>query len=185
MTSKRRRRLDRRGRPRQAKAKRRETTRTGRQGEPDRGTAQLRRKKRLATTREDLEISPIAALFRHGLIDAAQYDALASVADWLLRLAHNLGPKSDGVAGLWAALTGAAVRSPGSVPVSVGPASDHAWYVLGRLLRRLDGSRDLVLQLAENRMPPLVIRVLESRLTRADKIVLERLRRGLDRVAGR
>jgi hypothetical protein len=34
-------------------------------------------------------------------------------------------------------------------------------------------------------MPPLVIRALESRLTRADEIALERLRDGLDRVARR
>lgn len=96
-----------------------------------------------------------------------------------------LGPKSDGVAGLWQALTGAAIRSPGSMPVAVGPVADHARYVLGRMLRRLDGSRDLILQLAEGRIPPLVIRAIENRLTRADAIALDRLRHGLDRVAGR
>lgn len=185
MASKRRRRLERRGRPRQAKARRRETTAAGRQGEPDKGTSELRRRKRLATTREDLEISPVAVLFGHGLIDAQQYDTLDQIADWLRRLARNLGPKTNAVAGLWAALIGAATSAQGSVPVAVGPAADHSRYVLGRLLRRLDGSRGLVLELAENRTPPLVIRALENRLTRADEIALDRLRYGLDRVAGR
>ena len=149
------------------------------------GTSELRARKRLATTREDLEISPIEALFGRGLIDHNQYDTLSAVAEWLRRLAHNLGPKSDGVAGLWQALTGAATRSPGSVPVSVGPAADHARYVLGRMLRRLDGSRELVVALAENRPAPLVLHAVQSRLTAADEAELDRLRAGLDRVAGR
>lgn len=185
MASKRRRRLDRRGRPRQAKAKRRETTRAGRQGESDKGTNELRRCKRLATTREDLEISPIAVLFGRGLLDATQYDTLALVADWLRRLAWNLGPKPDAVAGLWAALTGAASSSHGIVPAGVGPAADQSRYVLRRLLRRLNGSRELVLDLAENRPIRLVMRVLEDQLTQADEIALAQLRHDLDRVAGR
>jgi hypothetical protein len=185
MTRSRRRRLERRGRPRKAAAKRRETTAAARRGEPDRGTAQLRRRKRQATTREDLEVSPIAVLFGRGLIDATQYDTLGQVADWLRRLARNLGPKSDAVAGLWAALTGAAISAQGNVPVAVGPAADHSRYMLRRMLRRLDGSRELVLQLAESRPAPLVIRALEGRITRADEIALDRLRHDLDRVAGR
>jgi len=185
MASKRPRRLDRRGRPRQAKAKRRETTRAGRQGEPDKGTSQLRRKKRQATTQENLELSPIAVLFGHGLIDAKQYDTLGQIVDWLRRLARNFGPKPDAVAGLWAALTGAASSAHGIVPASVGPAADQSRCVLGRLLRRLNGSRELVLDLAENRPIRLVMRVLEDRLTRADEIALDQLRHDLDRVAGR
>jgi hypothetical protein len=84
-----------------------------------------------------------------------------------------------------AELTGAAISAHGNVPGSVGPAADRARYVLGKMLRRLDGSRDLILRLAENRPPPLVIWALESRLTRADEIALDRLRDDLDRVAGR
>jgi hypothetical protein len=181
----RRRRLDRRGRPRPAKAKRRQTTVSGRQSELDKGTAQLRRKKRLTTTREDLEISPIAALFGRGLLDATQHDTLARIAEGLRQLARNLGPKTDGVAGLWQALTGAATSAQGRVPDAVRFGADHARYVVTRLLRRLDGSRELVLRLSENRPTPLVIRALESRLTRADEIDLDRLRHDLDRVAGR
>ena len=181
----RRRRADRRGRPRKANARRRATTVAGRQGEPDKGTRELRRRKRLATTREDLEVTPIAALFGHGLIDAQQHDTLALIANSLRRFAQNLGPKPSAVQGLWAALTGAAISSPGIVPAGVGPAADQARRVLGRMLRQLDGSRELVLALAEDRPPPLIIRVLEQRLARADEIALSRLRHDLDRVAGR
>jgi hypothetical protein len=144
----------------------------------------LRRRKRRATTREDLEISPVAVLFGRGLLDATQYDTPGQVAEWLRRLAHNLGPRSDSVGGLWAALTGAAISAQGSVPVAVGPAANHARYVLGRMLRRLDGSRDLVLQLAEDMIPPLVVHALEDRLTAADHGDLALSRRSLDRVAG-
>jgi hypothetical protein len=96
-----RRQLARRGRPRKIGAKRRATTVAGRSSEPDKGTRELRRRKRRATTREDLEISPIAVLFGRGLLDSTQYDTLALVADWLRRLAWNLGPKTHAVAGLW------------------------------------------------------------------------------------
>jgi hypothetical protein len=72
----RRRRLERRGRPRQAKAKRRQTTVAGRQVEADKGTAQLRRKKRRATGHEDLELDGAAVLFASGHLDREQYDAL-------------------------------------------------------------------------------------------------------------
>jgi hypothetical protein len=181
----RRRRLDKRGRPRQARAKRRETTAAGRQSEPDKGTRELRRKKRRATTREDLEVTPIAALFGHGLLDATQQNTLAQIADWMRQLARNLGPKPEAVAGFWGALTGAAISAQGSVPASVGPGADYARYVLRRMLRRLDGSRELVLQLAANRPVPLVMRAIENRLGRANEIALDLLRRDLDRVARR
>lgn len=143
-------RLERRGRPRKIGAKRRQTTRAGREGEPDRGTAQLRRKKRRATTREDLELTSVAVLFGRGLIDATQHDTLALIAGSLRRLAQNLGPKPDAVAGLWSALTGAATGSQGRVPDAARSGADHARLVVSRLLRRLNGSRELVLDLAEN-----------------------------------
>ena len=49
-------------------------------------------------------------------------------------------------------------------------------------LRQLDGSRDLVVALAEGRCPPLVLRVTEHRLTREDEAELIQLRAGLDRI---
>ena len=68
-------RRDRRGRPRQAQAKRRQTTVAGRRGEPDTGTAELRRRR--ATGREDLELTGGAVLFAHDHLDRQQYDTLA------------------------------------------------------------------------------------------------------------
>jgi hypothetical protein len=56
---------------------------------------------------------------------------------------------------------------------------------LVRALRQLDGSRDLVIDLAEGRAPPVVLHVLERRLLRQDEAELDRLRAGLDPEAGR
>jgi hypothetical protein len=52
------------------------------------------------------------------------------------------------------------------------------------MLRQLDGSRDLVLALAEGRCPPIVIHVIEGRITGADEKTLDRLRQGLDAIGG-
>ena len=49
---------------------------------------------------------------------------------------------------------------------------------LALALSRLDGSRDLVVQLAEGRTPPLVLYVLDGRVTDADREELERLAMG-------
>lgn len=57
-----------------------------------------------------------------------------------------------------------------------------ARYRLGRSLSKLDGSKDLVIALAEGRTLPLVERVVARRLTRADELALERLRQSLDRL---
>jgi hypothetical protein len=66
------------------------------------------------------------------------------------------------------------------VPPGVGAQADRAGRRLARKLDRLDGSRDLVVALAENRPLPLIMRVLEDRLTIADRYNLERLRVALD-----
>jgi hypothetical protein len=143
--------------PPQAGAKRRKTTAAGRRGEPDKGSPELLRKKRTATTCDDLEISPIAALYGRGLIDATQYDLLGTIVELLRRLARNLGPQPDAVTGLWLALTGAAIgRSTVTVPAAVDPAADQARRTLARTLRQLDDSRGLVVALAEGRIPPVV-----------------------------
>jgi hypothetical protein len=42
--------------------------------------------------------------------------------------------------------------------------------------------KELVIDLAEGRMPPVVMRVLERRLTDLDRAELKRLRVGLDRM---
>jgi hypothetical protein len=52
------------------------------------------------------------------------------------------------------------------------------------MCRSLDGSRDLVIELAEGRIPEIVVHVIDHALTVDDAIVLERLRRSLDDIGG-
>jgi len=68
-------------------------------------------------------------------------------------------------------------------PTATPTGSDQARYRLARALGKLDGCRTLVVEIAEGRAPPLVIRAAERTLTMADVDMLARLRDGLDRVA--
>ena len=63
--------------------------------------------------------------------------------------------------------------------------ADYARDRLARACRHLDGSRALVIALAEGAAPPIVRRVVEHRMTPADSETLENLRQGLDRIARR
>jgi hypothetical protein len=201
-----------RGRPRKANAKRRATTIAGRRGETDTGTEELRRRKRrIAAGREDLELTGAAVLFAHEHLDRQQFDTLG-VVTVLLQLAHEhldrqqfdtlgvvtvllqqaargWGGRDGSVSGLWEAITGALIRTAfAPAPVGDGGFSslaDSARRRLARLIRALDGSRDLVIELAEGRVPPLVLHVLERGLDHADEGTLDRLRTGLDSIAGR
>jgi hypothetical protein len=177
----------RRGRPRKANAKRRQTTRIGRRTgiDPvDLGSAALRARKRRVTGREDLPLDGAAVLYGHDHIDRQQFDALGLITSLLQRAARAWGGKDGSCAGLWMALLGAATatRVPG---ISVPPGSDLARHQLARALRRLNGSKDLVVALAERKTLPLIAHVLEHRLQPEDEADLTRLREGLDRLAGR
>jgi hypothetical protein len=176
-----------RGRPRKLDAKRRRTTLAGRAPDPDTGSAILRARKRMVTGREDLEITGAAVLFGHDLIDRTQYDTLGVVTEMLQRLARAWGGRDNSLHGLWSAIL-AAASSPGFVPAPVGDGksspADSARRRLERLCRKLDGSRDLVITLAEGRTPDIVVRVLDRSLTVADAVALERLRQSLDDIAG-
>jgi hypothetical protein len=171
------------GRPRKADAKRRRTTVAGRAPDPDRGTEQLRIRKRRTTGREDLEINGAAVLFGHDLIDRAQYDTLGTVTKLLQRVARAWGGRDGSLNGLWSAIL-AAASSPGFVPAPVGDGksslADQARRRLQRMCRSLDGSRALVIELAEGKIPEIVVHVIERRLTATDAITLERLRQSLD-----
>jgi hypothetical protein len=178
------RRRDRRGRPRQANARRRATTVAGRAPPPDLGTALLRARKRAATGREDLEINSAAVLFGHDHLDRAQYDTLGRITELLQRATRAWGGRDGNVTGLWEAITGA-LTSTGFVPNP--PVGEGGWSLadgarrrLEQVCRRLDGSRALVIELAEGRIPEIVVHVIERRLTVADAAALERLRQGLD-----
>jgi hypothetical protein len=182
-----RRRRDRRGRPRKATAKRHQTTLAGRRGQivVDQRTPQLRARKIRTTTRPDLELTAVGVLHSRGHLDQQQYAMLAELTLMLQRLTRGWAAMG-GVDGLWrgivAALTHTKYR-PGVAPGS-GPA-DAARRQLARALAKLDGSRPLVVALVEERVPPLVLRAIEHRLTGADEAALEGLRLGLDPIAGR
>lgn len=136
-----------------------------------------------ATGRTDIEVTSAGVLLGHNCIDRHQYDTLGTVTAWLQSLAYNLGPKGVGVDHLWNAITGSMIGTGGVVmPISVRDGVDRARSVLGRILQRLDGSRALVVALAEDRIPPLVIHVLDRQVTPDDEATLTRLRDALDQV---
>lgn len=178
----------RRGRPANPHARRRQTTRAGRRGEntQDRGSTALRqRKHRLLAGREDLELSGAAVLLAHDQIDRQQYDTLGLITDWLQRSARAWGCHDGSPAGRWRAILAAASTGRQSGSITVPPGADAARRQLDKLVRHLNGSHDLVLALADQGLPPLVARVIEHRLTQADRLQLEQLRWGLDRFSGR
>jgi hypothetical protein len=74
------------------------------------------------------------------------------------------------------------------VPAPVGDGgyslADQARRRSQKMCRRLDGSSDLVISLAEGKVPEIVLHVLERSLTAADAESLERLRQGLDDIGG-
>jgi hypothetical protein len=143
----------------------------------------LRAKKRVATSREDVEMTPAGVLYGFGHLDNAQYSALGWVTQLLRRIARSFG-RDASPSGVWAALLAAASRTPPSALPIIGDYG--ARDTLARICRRLDGSRDLVLELAEEGpMPPICVRVAEHRLTYEDEGALTRLRDGLDRISGR
>jgi hypothetical protein len=159
-------------------AKRRHTTRAGRRGENDRGSPLLLSKKLAATGRADIEMTASGMLFGRGHLDRAQYDALGYVTQLLQRIARSFG-RGAAPAGLWSAILGALTTTTPGIAEIVG--DQGARRALERTLRRLDGSRDLVLELAaEGALPAICIRAAEHRLTPRDSVQLELLRKGLD-----
>jgi hypothetical protein len=184
-----RRRTDRRGRPRKPDARRRRTTLAGRRPPSDPGTDELRRRKRAATGREDLEVNGAAVLYGHDLLDRAQYDTLGTVTELLQRVGHAWGHRDGNLNGLWEAINGALTGTsfaPARGGVGDGGYSlaDGARRRLQRMCRRLDGSRTLVIELAEGKVPEIVVHVIERRVTVADTAALERLRQSLDDIGG-
>lgn len=174
----------RRGRPKKANAKRRATTRQGRrtgQDPVDQGAPRLlQRKRRVAGGRVDLEINGASVLFGHELISREQYDRLGEITRWLQLVARAWGGGNGSVTGLWAGILAmlSHARTVGLVP----DGADLARLRLAKALNRLNGSRDLVIELAEGRVPPLVVHVLAGSLTAGDHDALARLKDGLDRM---
>jgi hypothetical protein len=108
---------------------------------------------------------------------------LAEITLWLETMARawvGLG----GVTGLWYAITGAAVPTGFVRREDAGLAglADQARQRLKRIC--LDGSKELVISLAEGKVPDLVLHVIERALTAADAVALERQRHNLDDIGG-
>jgi hypothetical protein len=119
-------------------------------------------------------------LHGRGHLDRYEYDTLGVVTRLLQMIARSFG-RGASPAGVWAALIAAASRTAPSTPDIVGDFG--ARRRLERICKRLDGSRDLVLELAaEGPLPPICLRALERRLTPRDLVQLELLRKSLDGV---
>jgi len=142
-----------RGRPFNPAARRHSTTRAGRRGDVDLGSPRLRARKLALTLRDDTEMSAAGILFGRELLDRYQYDALGWVTLLLRRVARSFG-RDASPAGVWAALLAAASRTPPGAPAVIGDYG--ARDTLARICRRLDGSRDLVLELAEEGPMPSI-----------------------------
>ena len=119
----------------------------------DYGSVRLRAKKRVATGREDVEMTPAGVLYGHGHLDNMQYSARGWVTELLQQIARSFGHSAN-PAGLWFAILGALTKTTPGIEKIVGDQGSRR--VLEQVCRRLDGSRDLVLELAaEGALPPI------------------------------
>jgi hypothetical protein len=168
-----------RGRPYNPNAKRHQTTRAGRRGDVDEGSPLLLAKKLRFTGRGDVEMNGSGVLFGHGLIDRQQYDMLGVVTLLLRRVAAACG-RGYTVHGLWLAILSAATRTGYTVPLL---GDQNARRSLERMCGCLNGSRALVIELAEGRLPAIVLRAASQRLTPFDRVEIDELRAGLDDLA--
>lgn len=178
----------RRGRPSNPQARRRATTRVGRRGEVepvDQGSIRLRARKQWATGRDDLPLDGAAVLFGRELIDAQQFDRLGEITALLAQVARSWGVRGASVAGIWNAILAAGSRLPAHTVSATPAGADGARWRLVSLIRQLNGSRELVMELAEGRLPPIVDRAVHHRLTAGDLLALAALRADLDQLSGR
>lgn len=118
-----------RGRPKKANAKRRQTTRTGRRTgfDPvDYGTDQLRLKRLTVTGTDRLSHEePLAALYGRALLTTAEYNAGRDIADLLA----TISPLHVG--SVWQRLLSGPAASP--FDNSPTPAAERAYNLLSRL----------------------------------------------------
>ena len=140
-----------RGRPYDPNARRHQTTRAGRRGEVDRGSSRLREKKRAATSREDVEMTPAGVLYGFGHIDNVQYSALGWITHLLRRIACSFG-RDASPSGVWAALLAAASRTPpGALPI-IGDYGAHLAIAL--TMAHLDGNGNFTSTFVVNEPTP-------------------------------
>jgi hypothetical protein len=165
-----------RGRPCKANARRNETTRRGRAGNPfiDRGTDQLRLRKLAIAGREDVDVTDaIAVLLARGIISAEEAIVLRTIEITLNTMRPARFGKSDlSVGGLWAALQSGQRLRAWAIPVSNGrrTPADAAWARLCRLHNhflvagQLD-QLDAIMNIVEGRAGDLIARIARPRKT--------------------
>jgi hypothetical protein len=129
------------------------------------------------TSRADGELSPLGILWGRSLIDPVEFSKLNFVALLLQQVARSMG-RGVSPSHLWNSIPGAAVALPAGQPQPI-IGDRGARSELVRICRTLNGSKALILDIAEDRMPPLVIRAAEMRLRAADRVTLEGLRHDL------
>ena len=120
-----------RGRPRSATARRRASTRSGRQAPPDYGSPQLLAHRRTLSGRTDLPADALDVLYGRGLIDEPGYRAGRSYADLARIVRRSLGLTEASVNDLWKRLV-----AGGGTPLTPAPAVSD-----GRVADRLDRAR--------------------------------------------
>jgi hypothetical protein len=120
-------RIERRGRPPSATAKRRQTTRVGRAPEIDKGTRELRDHRRQVTGREDLVGDLGGLLLGRGLIDAEEHGVLLALIELRRVLARAFSTR---VTNNWTALLAGARGGYMNGAVALPPATDRAIRIL-------------------------------------------------------
>jgi hypothetical protein len=81
----------------------------------------------MATSREDIEMTPAGVLYGFGHIDNAQYSALGWVTQLLRWIGRSFG-RDASPSGVWAALLAAASRTPpGDYPSSAITVPGTPW----------------------------------------------------------
>jgi hypothetical protein len=144
------RRRRRRGRPLKSHAKRNTTTREGRRTgtDPvDRGTVELRGKRKAATQHETLSHEdPLSVLLGRQQLTIAQYNAGRSVAELQLRLGR------EHVGSIWPRIFS---PSRGLLDLGPSPAAERAGRTLRRLVRVIGENAAVVLALCDGLWWPL------------------------------
>lgn len=169
-----------RGRPRQEHARRRETTRAGRRGNPfiDRGTDQLRIRKLAIAGRENIDLSDtIGILAARGIINAEETIVLRVLQISLDTVRRGRGLTADmSVNSLWAALqagghrsnawptpTNDGRRSPADAALERLTMVRNAFFVVGKL-----DQLDAIMNIVEGRAADLIMQITKPQKTFAE-----------------
>jgi hypothetical protein len=115
---------------------------------------------------------------RSRIIDRRQFDTVSFIASLLRPEARGRGLP---VAGLWAQVLGSGIKTPfASTIVVVG--DERATRALEAICQPCNGSRSLLVALANGEAPPVVARALGRQMIATDYIALAELRRNLDHI---